>query len=233
MSWRPQTPCAPRIPSADAKQSDERPVRQRSAQAGRSSWVTAETLAVAPRWSRPSPMISPLSRTLRGALLALVLMAPGPSPPHRRRRRSRCRRRRRVRRRHRARRRALGPSGMRRPGHDQLGAPRRPHERRVALGRVPRRRPSTYLRCTIAFSLDVRWDWPKFCTITEHEPGPPHRPRPRRRRRDLMSPYYFDAHPSAEGAGARGRHAAAVARRAAAHSAAQTRRAHDRARRGR
>ena len=72
-----RTPCAPRIPSANAKQSDERPVRQRSAGAGRSSRVTAET-PPSPPPVQTLPMISPLSRTLRGALLALALMALGP-----------------------------------------------------------------------------------------------------------------------------------------------------------
>lgn len=51
--------------------------------------------------------------------------------------------------------------------------------------------PSTYTGCTIAFSLDVRWDWPRFCTIVEHElghlSGHEHSPNPA----DVMSAYYY------------------------------------------
>jgi hypothetical protein len=50
--------------------------------------------------------------------------------------------------------------------------------------------PSTYSQCSIAYNLDVDWDWPKLCTVIEHELGhlaghehvnDPH---------DVMSPYY-------------------------------------------
>lgn len=50
--------------------------------------------------------------------------------------------------------------------------------------------PSTYSECSIAYNLDVDWDWPKLCTVVEHELGhlsghdhvnDPH---------DVMSPYY-------------------------------------------
>jgi hypothetical protein len=50
--------------------------------------------------------------------------------------------------------------------------------------------PSTYSDCSITYNLDVSWDWPKFCTVVEHELGhlsghdhvnDPH---------DVMSPYY-------------------------------------------
>ena len=50
--------------------------------------------------------------------------------------------------------------------------------------------PSTYTQCAIAYNLDVDWDWPKLCTVVEHELGhlaghdhvnDPH---------DVMSPYY-------------------------------------------
>jgi hypothetical protein len=56
--------------------------------------------------------------------------------------------------------------------------------------------PSTYSDCTISYNLDVDWDWPKLCTVVEHEYGhlaghdhvnDPH---------DVMSPYYV--YPSAE-----------------------------------
>jgi ABC-type molybdate transport system substrate-binding protein len=56
--------------------------------------------------------------------------------------------------------------------------------------------PSTYSECAIAYNLDVDWDWPKLCTVIEHELGhlsghdhvnDPH---------DVMSPYYL--FPSAE-----------------------------------
>jgi outer membrane protein assembly factor BamE (lipoprotein component of BamABCDE complex) len=50
--------------------------------------------------------------------------------------------------------------------------------------------PSTYSQCSIAYNLDIDWDWPKLCTVIEHELGhlsghehvnDPH---------DVMSPYY-------------------------------------------
>lgn len=31
--------------------------------------------------------------------------------------------------------------------------------------------PSTYTDCSITYSLDVAWDWPKLCTVIEHELG--------------------------------------------------------------
>jgi hypothetical protein len=49
---------------------------------------------------------------------------------------------------------------------------------------------STYSECSITYNLDVDWDWPKLCTVVEHELGhlaghdhvnDPH---------DVMSPYY-------------------------------------------
>jgi Matrixin len=49
---------------------------------------------------------------------------------------------------------------------------------------------STYSDCAITYNLDVDWDWPKLCTVVEHELGhlsghdhvnDPH---------DVMSPYY-------------------------------------------
>jgi hypothetical protein len=56
--------------------------------------------------------------------------------------------------------------------------------------------PATYTQCAISYNLDVDWDWPKLCTVIEHELGhlaghehvnDPH---------DVMSPYYV--FPSAE-----------------------------------
>jgi hypothetical protein len=56
--------------------------------------------------------------------------------------------------------------------------------------------PSTYSDCSISYNLDVDWDWPKLCTVVEHEMGhlsghdhvnDPH---------DVMSPYYI--YPSPE-----------------------------------
>ena len=56
--------------------------------------------------------------------------------------------------------------------------------------------PSTYSDCAITYNLDVDWDWPKLCTVVEHELGhltghdhvnDPH---------DVMSPYYV--YPAAE-----------------------------------
>jgi hypothetical protein len=59
--------------------------------------------------------------------------------------------------------------------------------------------PATYSQCAISYNLDIDWDWPKLCTVIEHELGhlaghehvnDPH---------DVMSPYYV--FPSAECAG--------------------------------
>jgi hypothetical protein len=56
--------------------------------------------------------------------------------------------------------------------------------------------PATYSQCSITYNLDVDWDWPKLCTVIEHELGhlaghdhvnDPH---------DVMSPYYV--YPTAE-----------------------------------
>jgi Matrixin len=55
--------------------------------------------------------------------------------------------------------------------------------------------PPTYTQCAISYNLDVDWDWPKLCTVVEHELGhlaghdhvnDPH---------DVMSPYYVYAAP--------------------------------------
>jgi hypothetical protein len=51
--------------------------------------------------------------------------------------------------------------------------------------------PTTYSDCSVSYNLDVGWDWPKLCTVVEHELGhltghdhvnDPH---------DVMSPYYI------------------------------------------
>ena len=61
--------------------------------------------------------------------------------------------------------------------------------------------PATYSQCSITYNLDVDWDWPKLCTVVEHELGhlsghehvnDPH---------NVMSPYYV--YPSSECAGRR------------------------------
>jgi hypothetical protein len=58
----------------------------------------------------------------------------------------------------------------------------------------------TYSACAVTYNLDVGWDWPKLCTVIEHElghlSGHQHVPDPA----DIMSPYYTQ--PSAECSGA-------------------------------
>jgi hypothetical protein len=50
--------------------------------------------------------------------------------------------------------------------------------------------PATYTQCSISYNLDVDWDWPKLCTVIEHElghlAGHEHLDDPH----DVMSPYY-------------------------------------------
>jgi hypothetical protein len=50
--------------------------------------------------------------------------------------------------------------------------------------------PATYSQCAITYNLDVDWDWPKLCTVIEHElghlAGHDHVDDPH----DVMSPYY-------------------------------------------
>jgi hypothetical protein len=86
--------------------------------------------------------------------------------------------------------------------------------------------PSTYSQCSISYNLDVDWDWPKLCTVVEHELGhlaghdhvnDPH---------DVMSPYYV--YPSAECSAAAQQAApapVAVAQSPAASSAKATKKA--------
>ena len=62
--------------------------------------------------------------------------------------------------------------------------------------------PLTYSQCAISYNLDVDWDWPKLCTVIEHELGhlaghdhvnDPH---------DVMSPYYVYPTPECAAAAA-------------------------------
>jgi hypothetical protein len=54
---------------------------------------------------------------------------------------------------------------------------------------------ATYTSCSIDYSLDVAWDWPKLCTIVEHElghlTGHGHVADPT----NVMSPYYTQPSP--------------------------------------
>ena len=141
-------------------------------------------------------MITPLSRTLRGALLALALVALGPVTD------------------------AIAAPALKVPAApavaaaaEALGAT---HWQREACGgqvaitweHLGSRRnaesrwsapaggdPSSYMRCTIAFSLDARWDWPKFCTVTEHELGHLNVQVHVDDESDVMSPFYLEATP--------------------------------------
>ena len=64
--------------------------------------------------------------------------------------------------------------------------------------------PATYSQCSITYNLDVDWDWPKLCTVVEHElghlSGHEHVNDPR----DVMSPYYV--YPSPECAAGQASH---------------------------
>ena len=50
--------------------------------------------------------------------------------------------------------------------------------------------PATYTQCSITYNLDIDWDWPKLCTVIEHElghlAGHEHVDDPH----NVMSPYY-------------------------------------------
>jgi hypothetical protein len=56
--------------------------------------------------------------------------------------------------------------------------------------------PATFTSCSITYNIDVDWDWPKLCTVVEHElghlAGHDHVDNPH----DVMSPYYI--YPTAE-----------------------------------
>jgi pyruvate/2-oxoglutarate dehydrogenase complex dihydrolipoamide acyltransferase (E2) component len=62
--------------------------------------------------------------------------------------------------------------------------------------------PATYTQCAISYNLDVDWDWPKLCTVIEHElghlAGHDHVDDPH----DVMSPYYVYPTPECAAGGA-------------------------------
>jgi hypothetical protein len=62
--------------------------------------------------------------------------------------------------------------------------------------------PATYSQCAISYNLDVDWDWPKLCTVIEHElghlAGHDHVDDPH----DVMSPYYVYPTPECAAGGA-------------------------------
>ena len=76
--------------------------------------------------------------------------------------------------------------------------------------------PSTYSQCSITYNLDVDWDWPKLCTVIEHElghlAGHEHVDDPH----NVMSPYYVFPTP-----GVRRRASRAPSRRPAPVAVAQ------------
>jgi len=80
--------------------------------------------------------------------------------------------------------------------------------------------PATYTQCAISYNLDVDWDWPKLCTVIEHElghlSGHEHVNDPR----DVMSPYYVYPSPECTGAQAATSTAPAPATTAEAPAAA-------------
>lgn len=49
---------------------------------------------------------------------------------------------------------------------------------------------SSYTECAITYNLDVDWDWPKLCTVIEHELGHLAGRRHVNDPRDVMSTYY-------------------------------------------
>jgi hypothetical protein len=59
--------------------------------------------------------------------------------------------------------------------------------------------PATFTSCSITYNLDVDWDWPKLCTVVEHElghlAGRDHVDDPR----NVMSPYYIYPAPECGG----------------------------------
>jgi hypothetical protein len=70
--------------------------------------------------------------------------------------------------------------------------------------------PATFTSCSIAYNLDVDWDWPKLCTVVEHElghlAGHDHVDDPH----DVMSPYYIYPAPECGGQQASQRSASTV-----------------------
>jgi hypothetical protein len=80
--------------------------------------------------------------------------------------------------------------------------------------------PATYTQCSVSYNLDVDWDWPKLCTVIEHElghlAGHEHVDDPH----DVMSPYYV--YPSPECASGQGAPSAAPAPATTAEAPAVT-----------
>ena len=172
-------------------------------------------------------MITLLSRTLRGALLAFALLAFGPAAG------------------------AFAAPGLRVPAAPSLTA----SASTIAAGHWQRSAcdgqvaitwehlgartnavsrwaspaggdPSTYMNCVIAFSLDVHWDWQKLCTVTEHELGHLNGHAHVADEGDVMSDFYFQATPecTVPTPGASSAHTKTSVRA----RAAQTRKAHAR-----
>jgi hypothetical protein len=56
--------------------------------------------------------------------------------------------------------------------------------------------PATYSQCSITYNLDIDWDWPKLCTVIEHELGHLAGHEHVNDSHDVMSPYYV--YPTAE-----------------------------------
>ena len=50
--------------------------------------------------------------------------------------------------------------------------------------------PSTYSQCSITYNLDIDWDWPKLCTVIEHELGHLAGHEHVNDSHNVMSPYY-------------------------------------------
>ena len=51
--------------------------------------------------------------------------------------------------------------------------------------------PATYTECSITYNLDVDWDWPKLCTVIEHELGHLAGHEHVNDSHNVMSPYYI------------------------------------------
>jgi matrixin len=85
--------------------------------------------------------------------------------------------------------------------------------------------PATYTQCSISYNLDVDWDWPKLCTVIEHElghlAGHEHVDDPH----DVMSPYYVYAAPECAAGQAAASAAPAPATTAEAPATTTTRKA--------
>ena len=62
--------------------------------------------------------------------------------------------------------------------------------------------PATYSQCSITYNLDVDWDWPKLCTVIEHELGHLAGHEHVNDAHDVMSPYYVYPSPECAAGGA-------------------------------